>query len=130
MKGRGASWGESQLDSSIEAPRSHHQSSIITFILNNLFFFQGQWAPIYIATDKDNAKAVAALISHGADVNVRNEGRRTPLMNASEWGNLEIATMLMNAGADKELKHVSGWTATDFARKNNRKDVMELLNGR
>ena len=77
---------------------------------------------------------MAALISHGADVNAREEYGRTPLMFASRWGYPKVVEALLDAGADKELKATSGWakgkTALEIARDNNKGDVVAVLERR
>jgi ankyrin repeat protein len=79
-------------------------------------------------------KAVAALISHGADVNARKGDGETPLMWASRWGHAKVVEALLDAGADKELKANSGgWkgkTALDMARRENKGDVVAILGGK
>ena len=79
-------------------------------------------------------EAVAALISHGADVNARNEWGKTPLMWASFNGHAKVVEALLDAGADKELKATSGiWegeTALDFAQDANKGDVVAILGGK
>ena len=79
-------------------------------------------------------KAVAALISHGADVNARMEEDWTPLMLASYYGNAKVVEALLDAGADKELKATSGRregnTALDIARDVNKGEVVAILRRR
>ena len=78
---------------------------------------------------------MAALISHGADVNAREVDGWTPLMVASRWGHAKVVEALLDAGADKELKATSGSyskgkTALDLARGQNKGDVVAILEGR
>ena len=77
---------------------------------------------------------MAALISHGADVNAREVDGETPLMRASYWGHAKVVEALLDAGADKELKATSGRskgkTALDFARRQNKGDVVAILRRR
>ena len=79
-------------------------------------------------------EAVAALISHGADVNAREKDGWPPLMRASGYGRAKVVEALLDAGADKELKATSGdWegkTALDLARDENKGDVVAILEGR
>ena len=97
-------------------------------------FFQLQCTPLHRAALNNKIEAVAALISHGADVNARNEFGQTPLMYASKWGHAKVVEALLDAGADKELKATSGdWegkTALDLARDENKGDVVAILERR
>ena len=70
---------------------------------------------------------MAALISHGADVNVKNEYGRTPLMWASSSGHEKVVESLLDAGADKEVKDNKGNTALALAEMFKKHDVVTLL---
>ena len=110
----------------------HSQDSVSLFFF--FFFFQWQSTPLHIAAYNNKIEAVAALISHGADVNAREEDGETPLMRASRWGRAKIVEALLDAGADKELKATSGpregKTALDVARDKNKGDVVAVLERR
>ena len=90
--------------------------------------------PLHRAALKNMIEAVAALISHGADVNARRDNGWTPLMQASLNGDAKVVEALLDAGADKELKATSGrWegkTALDIAREWNKGGVVALLERR
>ena len=104
------------------------------FFFSFFFFFQYQETPLHIAARFNKIEAVAALISHGADVNARDEYGQTPLMRASYQGHAKVVEALLDAGADKELKATSGiWkgkTALDIARDENEGDVVAVLERR
>ena len=110
----------------------HSQDSVSLCFF--FFFFQGQTTPLHTAAACNEIEAVAALISHGADVNAREVYGETPLMKASYWGYAKVVEALLDAGADKELKATSGRfegkTALDFARDRNEGDVVAILEGR
>ena len=110
----------------------HSQDSVSFFFF--FFFFQDQWTPLHKAAWCNKIEAVAALISHGADVNARKEYGETPLMQASYWGYAKVVEALLDAGADKELKATSGVfkgkTALDMARRENKGDVVAILRRR
>ena len=113
----------------------HSQDSVsFFFFFFFFFFFQAQWTPLHIAAWNNKIEAVAALISHGADVNARDKYGLTPLMRASYWGYAKVVEALLDAGADKELKATSGpvkgKTALDIARDRNKGDVVALLERR
>ena len=110
----------------------HSQDSVsFFFFFFFFFFFQSQRTPLHIAANYNKIEAVAALISHGADVNAREEHGGTPLMVASVMGNAKVVEALLDAGADKELKATSGgWkgkNALDIARDENKGDVVAVL---
>ena len=90
--------------------------------------------PLHRAAANNKIEAVAALISHGADVNARDEDGLTPLIMACFGGYAKVVEALLDAGADKELKATSGrWegkTPLDIARDENEGDVVALLERR
>ena len=113
----------------------HSQDSVsFFFFFFFFFFFQYQYTPLHTAAGLNKIEAVAALISHGADVNARDKNGETPLMLASYHGYAKVVEALLDAGADKELKATSGddkgKTALDFARKYNKGDVVAVLERR
>ncbi|MEA2091749.1 MAG: ankyrin repeat domain-containing protein [Campylobacterota bacterium] len=76
----------------------------------------------------DNTEMVEYLIEQGIDVNAtKRRSRFTPLMAAASYGRAEIATILLNHGANKNASDDKGFTATDFARKMNKKSVLDVL---
>ena len=79
--------------------------------------------------DKDaNIEMVEYIIEKAIDVNKTNRRSRfTPLMAAASYGRAEIAKLLLEHGADKNIVEEKGFNATDFARKMNKKSVLELL---
>ena len=58
-----------------------------------------------------NADAVDALISHGANVNAANARDVTPLSAAAHKGNLRVMLALMHAGALVDGVNSTGSTA-------------------
>jgi ankyrin repeat protein len=59
---------------------------------------------------------VIELINQGADVNYQGErDQETALMNASEQGDIEIMNVLLEKGANVNLKSHSGNTALNYA---------------
>lgn len=100
--------------------------------------------PIHMACKKYGVPAlVKLLIKYGADVNEpeKNAFENTPLhlaaMNHSDFGflgsnagneaNIEIATILLKAGADPELKNAKGQTVMELAESRGNHGVVEIL---
>ncbi len=83
--------------------------------------------------DNDLAK-VKLLLDYGADVNnsyyitvYETEPFTTPLHEAVKQNNHEMITLLLTYGADVNIKDNEGLTALDYAVKNNKNDVIELI---
>ena len=75
---------------------------------------------------------VKLLISHKADLNVRDQAGRTALMWAIRKYHKDIATLLVEKGADLNVKDKNGWSALIWAIlfsdcERNYTDIIELL---
>ncbi len=81
-----------------------------------------------IAITYDNADMVNYLIEQGKDVNdtTRKSGF-TALMGAACYGRVEITKILLENGADQNARDSKGFSAIDFARKMNKKSILELF---
>ena len=88
----------------------------------------------------DNIELVKLFAEHGGDPNLQFEDRTssagkppggggvTALMMAAEYGTADIVKLLMDIGADKNLKDAEGLTALDCAKKSGDAAIMSLLN--
>jgi ankyrin repeat protein len=101
--------------------------------------------PVFIAAALGHDKVVGALVSLGADVNLRRtdlkwtqgyidefhvdpeEGDWTPLMIASRNGHLEVVKLLVKAGASVRVKLSDGRTALSLAAGKGHADIAALL---
>ncbi len=83
--------------------------------------------PLISAVHKNQPECVAYLLAHGANLEVRNENKSTPLIFAAFYGHYGIAEMLLAAGAQRDIVNVHGKTAADYARDNNKPAVLALL---
>jgi len=81
-----------------------------------------------MAITYDSIEMVNYLIEQGIDVNKtsRNSGF-TALMASACYGRTEIAKVLIEKGVDQNAQDSKGFTAADFARKMNKKSVLEVL---
>jgi len=72
---------------------------------------------IYYSNSVPNVSVaqVKALIRSGADISASDEQGNTPLMRASEAGNLLCVQFLVSSGAKTEARNHEGWTALVFA---------------
>jgi len=65
---------------------------------------------------KGNKEIVELLIAAGADVNARDDGGDTPLLNAAAFGQKEIVELLIGKGAEVNAKNANGETPLDWAK--------------
>jgi len=96
----------------------------------DIFDFDDEGVAIFdMAITYDNMQMVKYLIEKG--INVNNTTRRsklTPLMVASCYGRVEILKTLLSHNANQEAIDTKGLKAKDFARKMNKKSILEILN--
>lgn len=70
------------------------------------------------AVAKNHVDSVRALIAAGADVRARSKNRFTPLLFAAQQGNIEIARLLLDAGANVDESAPDGIAGdTNAARR-------------
>ena len=95
----------------------------------DIFDFDDEGVSVFdMAVTYDNKEMVRYLIEQGKDVNeTTRKSRFTALMAAACYGREEIAKILLEHGADQEAKDSKGFTAVDFARKMNKKSILELF---
>lgn len=67
------------------------------------------------------------LIEAGAEVNIVQNARITPLHIAAQQGNIELIILLLEMGADITIKTDQGATASDLAFEKGFKEIAEIL---
>lgn len=81
-----------------------------------------------MAITYNNMEIVKYILEQGIDVNsTKRRSKFTPLMAAASYGRVDILTLLLEHGADKNITDSKGFTAIDFARKMNKKSVLQIL---
>lgn len=86
----------------------------------------GSKLSIHTATRNGNVEEVKKALAEGADVNAIQDGL-APLLIAASSGNEEIATLLINGGANVTAMTMRGWTALHYAVWNGNMKMLELL---
>ena len=91
--------------------------------------------PMHEAAVIGNIKAVKQHLASGTNVNLKNDGGSTPLIEASRKGHKEIAKLLIENGADvnckleytTDIESIEGWTSLHVAAAKGHKVIAELL---
>lgn len=121
--------GESVLSFAL---RSHCDFALVMLLVENgadIYAFDNEGVSVFdMAITYNNIEMVEFLMSKGVDVNAttRRSGF-TPLMCAACYGHNAIVELFLAKGADKNAVDSKGLSATDFARKMNKKSILKLL---
>ena len=73
------------------------------------------WTPLHYACAKGYFEVSQYLISNGAMIDSLSPGNTTPLMMAVQSGNEILVKLLLDKGADLQLRNSQGLTAIDIA---------------
>jgi ankyrin repeat protein len=82
---------------------------------------------LILAVSKSDTLSIKLLLDRGADVNTSTIDGVTPLMYATDNGNLEIVKILVEHGANIDKKPFNGPTALIAASKKNFYEIAEFL---
>ena len=78
------------------------------------------------AVIKGDLETVKRLIDLGEDVNQKSQGM-TPAMFAARYNKVDVLEILIDNGADLNLKSNQGYTAKRYAELSNATDALELI---
>ena len=84
-------------------------------------------APLLLASAQGDARVVALLLQHNADVSCITAAGYTPLMTAAIEGNTDVIRLLLEAGADPNQPTNSTTTALAAAAGSGNATAVELL---
>jgi len=73
--------------------------------------------PLTNAVTSGDEQAVSAILANGADVNETTGGGQTALILAVIFGHTNLVKLLMNAGADPQLRDNLGLNAIEWAQR-------------
>ena len=73
------------------------------------------WTPLHYACSKGNLEVAQFLVTNGALVDSPSPGNTTPLMMAVQSGNEQLIKLLLDKGADIQLRNTNGLSAIDIA---------------
>lgn len=73
------------------------------------------WTPLHYACAKGQLEIAQYLLANGAAVDSLSPGNTTPLMMAVQSGNEVLVKLLLDKGADLQLRNSQGLSAIDIA---------------
>lgn len=81
------------------------------------------------AVTSGDESTVTALLANGADVNETTGGGQTALILAVIFGHSNLVKLLVNAGADAQLRDNLGLNAIEWAKRRGAREALEILAG-
>ncbi|XP_076873728.1 ankyrin repeat and SOCS box protein 2-like isoform X2 [Brachyhypopomus gauderio] len=82
---------------------------------------------LLLAVSREMVSCVECLLENGANPDIVNKDKETPLYKACEKENLEIVAMLLNHRAAVNKNCIQGWTALHEAVCRNNVEICEML---
>lgn len=86
--------------------------------------------PLTSAVTSGDEKTVSTLLARGADVNESTGGGQTALILAVIFGHTNVIKMLMNAGANPQLRDNLGLNAIEWAQRRGATEAVSILTRR
>lgn len=86
--------------------------------------------PLTQAVTSGDADTVKARLANGADVNERTSGGQTPLILATIFGHAHLVPLLLDAGADPQLRDNLGLNAIEWAQRRGATEVIDVLSSK
>ena len=88
------------------------------------------WTPLHYACARGHLDVAQFLIANGAAVDSLSLGNTTPLMMAVQSGNEPLVKLLLDKGADLQIRNSNGLTAIDVAEIYDKPSISEGLRSR
>lgn len=85
------------------------------------------WTPLHYAASGGHVDIITHLLAHQAHIDAESPNGTTPLMMAAMYGSPQAVKVLIQAGADLQLKNQLGLSAWDFAVRGQRQNAKELI---
>lgn len=85
------------------------------------------WTPLHYAVSGPSIAVTRTLLERGAVVDARAPTGATPLMTAAQHGSEEAVMLLLQRGADRNLRDLKERSAADLARAVGRESLARLL---
>jgi len=88
------------------------------------------WTPLHYTSSRGHLEVAQFLLANGAIVDSMSPGNTTPLMMAVQSGNEQLIKLLLDKGADLQIRNTNGLTAIDIGVIYEKPWIVEGLNSR
>ncbi|XP_030645152.1 ankyrin repeat and SOCS box protein 2-like [Chanos chanos] len=82
---------------------------------------------LLLAVDGKHLACVRTLLENGADPDISNKNKVTPLYKACEWGSLELVQLILAFGGSVNQRCKRGWTALHETVSQDNTELSEAL---
>jgi hypothetical protein len=86
-----------------------------------------EYTLVYLACIFDYIELVKILLDAGADPNLTNGDKMTPLTKVAFSGNIRMARILLAAGADPNIADHDGWRPLHYAARRQNSEMLEII---
>ena len=86
-----------------------------------------QLTALHCAAWNGHLEVCRLLLDWGAKVDPLDHWKETPLHHAARMGNLRVVMLLVERGADVKVRNGNSQTASDWARREGKEDVVKWL---
>jgi ankyrin repeat protein len=88
---------------------------------------QPGWTALHYAATAGNVLLIKLLLDKHAYIDAESPNKTTPLMMAAHYGTPGAVKLLLEEGADVNLKNALGLGAIDFAQRANKQDSVDVI---
>jgi uncharacterized protein len=85
------------------------------------------WSPLHYAATAGHVALIQLLLENHAYIDAESPNGSTPLMMAAQYGTPEAVKLLLDEGADPQLKNQLDLSASDFAQRAQRQEVADMI---
>ena len=82
---------------------------------------------MHYAATGGHVELIRLLLEESAYIDAESPNGTTPLMMAARYGSAKATQLLIDEGADLQIKNQLGLTALDFAVQGNRPDAQAII---
>ena len=82
---------------------------------------------LQVACDYGRADIVRLLVEKGANVEIKDDENKTPVIHAIESNSLDVVQYLLDFGCDRDRVDDNGWTYLHFAAYHGHLEIAQLL---
>ena len=120
--------GETLLFTAINKDRTYKTAKYLLENGANPNLITDGLTPLLYATAYQNHTVMKELISYKADVNYMNKEKQSPIVFAIKRRDAKALQLLVDNGADPNIKIKDNYSAIDLAKEENIKEILEVLN--